>query len=255
MWWNGVLYVLCPLLWVMYKVLTYHRPALPDPKPVPRIVLVGDSILDNRPYAGTRGSTAQILATLAPDIVVETVAHDGDVMADVHHQLSLLEPCKDTLAVVSIGGNDCLRLLNSLGTWAFFRNVCSFLWTYGDEYEATLRLVTEQYGEVLALNLYGLNSTCGALLGPAVMLVNWLMARRAQRLGVRVIDIHGLFTHASDYACIAYPEYARVIEPSARGAFKIAAAVLEGRIQVRATPLYVGHNENKRMFLVRPTVG
>lgn len=100
--------------WLAYKMVTFHRPPEPKPRAVMRIVLVGDSILDNRPYAGTRGSTPQILATLAPHVTVETVARDGDVIAHIDEQMQLLEADMDALAVVSVGGNDCLGLLNSV---------------------------------------------------------------------------------------------------------------------------------------------
>lgn len=264
--------------WLVYKILTHHKLPEPQPRAVHRIVLVGDSILDNRPYAGTRGSTPQILATLAPNIIVETVARDGDVIAHIDQQMSMLEHDMDALAVVSIGGNDCLGLLNAVDLacvgydandqtpyWGcnklrgllfpfvwLFHNVPRFLWTYGDRYERALRLVQEKHGEVVALNLYSMNSALGVLLDPAVMLVNWIMARRARKLGIRVIDLHALFTHQDDYALIQHPHYARVIEPSGKGAYKIATAVLQGRIRVPARGLYVPHRESQRLFLTTP---
>jgi hypothetical protein len=78
------------------------------------------------------------------------------------------------------------------------------------------------------------------------------MARRARKLGIRVIDIHALFTHSSDYALIRFPEYARVIEPSARGAYKIACAVLEDRLRISVHPRYTAHRESKNLFITAP---
>src|SRR4051812_25804824 len=72
------------------------------------VVLLGDSIFDNKTYVGADPDVqAQLRRELAPDWKVTLLAVDGDKVHDIEHQLKKLPP-DATHLVVSVGGNNAL---------------------------------------------------------------------------------------------------------------------------------------------------
>ena len=83
-------------------------PSSGRPMNTPHLVLLGDSIFDNARYVpGGPPVIEQVREVLKPDWLATLVARDGDVVADLARQISLI-PANATHLVVSIGGNDAL---------------------------------------------------------------------------------------------------------------------------------------------------
>ncbi|WP_236960770.1 SGNH/GDSL hydrolase family protein [Methylobacterium durans] len=76
---------------------------------MPHVVLLGDSVFDNAAYVGGGPDVVQQLRAVLPaGWQASLLAVDGNVIADVPHQLAR---CPDDAShlVVSVGGNDALR--------------------------------------------------------------------------------------------------------------------------------------------------
>ena len=74
-----------------------------------KLVLLGDSILDNAPYTNPEpDTTAHLQRILGEEWSVTRLALDGAVMADVGDQLGKIDGRPD-VAVLSVGGNDVLQ--------------------------------------------------------------------------------------------------------------------------------------------------
>lgn len=74
-----------------------------------KVVLLGDSILDNRPYTAPEPDTTERLRHLLGDgWSVDLVARDGAMMLDVPRQLQQAADGSAT-AILSVGGNDLVE--------------------------------------------------------------------------------------------------------------------------------------------------
>jgi hypothetical protein len=72
------------------------------------MVLLGDSIFDNKAYVGGRDAVIdQVRARLGNDWMATVLAVDGDSTKDVTAQLKEL-PATASHLVISVGGNDAL---------------------------------------------------------------------------------------------------------------------------------------------------
>jgi hypothetical protein len=79
-----------------------------------KVVLLGDSVFDNRAYvAGGTDVLAHLARQLPTEWSAELLAVDGSVMADVRQQLERV-PADATHLVVSMGGNDALGVSSVL---------------------------------------------------------------------------------------------------------------------------------------------
>jgi hypothetical protein len=73
------------------------------------VVLLGDSIFDNKAYVGDGPDViVQVRATLPSDWTATLAARDGAMTSDIKGQLKTM-PSDATHLVVSIGGNDALQ--------------------------------------------------------------------------------------------------------------------------------------------------
>lgn len=80
------------------------------------LVLLGDSIFDNRAYvAGGPALIDQVHKTIPSGWKANLLAVDGDSSVEVPDQLKRL-PADSTHLVLSVGGNDAIRCLDLLGT-------------------------------------------------------------------------------------------------------------------------------------------
>ena len=78
---------------------------------MPHVVLVGDSIFDNRVYTGGGPDVVtQLRQVLPADWTATLVAVDGHMTGDIRHQLTRL-PTDSTHLALSVGGNDALSCL------------------------------------------------------------------------------------------------------------------------------------------------
>jgi GDSL-like Lipase/Acylhydrolase family len=90
-------------------------PAMAQPGAAGHVVLLGDSVFDNKAYvAGGPDVIAQLRARLPTGWRASLAAVDGAVTADVARQLGRV-PHEATHLVVSVGGNDALRQEPVLG--------------------------------------------------------------------------------------------------------------------------------------------
>jgi lysophospholipase L1-like esterase len=188
------------------------------------VVLLGDSIFDNRVYVAPQPDVVrQLRARLGPGSKATLLAVDGDVTADVARQLARL-PQDATHLVVSVGGNDALRHASILSEPA--RSVAEAVARLADAQAAfrqAYRQMTEAVlGRGLPTALCTIYDTAypepqRGLVVAALGLFNDVVTRAAFAAGADLIDLR--------LVCDDPADYANPIEPSAAGGEKIARAI------------------------------
>ena len=190
---------------------------------VGHLVLLGDSILDNRTY--TEPETAECLrGMLGPGRTVELLARDGAVMSEIPYQLARLRGDAD-VSILSVGGNDALGHIGILEEGAAAaRTVLSRLADiaedFGARYRGVLAEARPRSRRLVACTIYEppiFDATTTRLIRVPLSLLNDQIVREAARAGVDVLDLRSVCTSAADFV--------RQIEPSAQGARRIAAAI------------------------------
>lgn len=189
------------------------------------VVLLGDSIFDNRAYVAPQPDViAQLRARLGQDWKATLLAVDGDVIADVREAQLARLPADATHLVVSVGGNDALGHAAVLMERA--RSVADAvdqLATVQDRFRHDyLRMVEAVLARGLPTALctiYDANypEPQRRLVMAGLALFNDVITRAAFAHGLPVIDLRLICSEPSDYA--------NPIEPSAQGGEKIAAAI------------------------------
>jgi hypothetical protein len=190
------------------------------------VVLLGDSVFDNKAYvAGGPDVVAQLRGMLPIGWQATLAARDGAAAGDLRRQLERV-PRDATHLVVSAGGNDALRQEGVLGAPA--RSVG----------EALARLVAvrdgfrRDYGAMLGAVLgRGLPAALCTIYDPrftdpsrqrlavaGLALFNDVIAREAFARGLPLIDLR--------LVCGEDADFANPIEPSVTGGGKIAAVVV-----------------------------
>ncbi|MDJ0387324.1 SGNH/GDSL hydrolase family protein [Roseomonas sp. E05] len=210
------------------------------------IVLLGDSIFDNKAYvAGGPDVVTQLRGDLPPGWRASLAAMDGAVAAGVNQQLPRL-PAGATHLVISAGGNDALWHERVLGE------------RVGSVGEALVRLAAVQtefqrsYREMLdAVVGRGLPTTVCTIYDPrfpdlvrrkigttGLALFNDVITREAFARGLPVIDLR--------LVCNEDGDFANPIEPSVQGGGKIAAEiarlVLEHEFGRSRSAVFVGRS-------------
>jgi hypothetical protein len=192
---------------------------------MPTLALLGDSILDNRPYVAPEPDTAAHLRRrLGPDWTVDLLARDGAAIADVRLQLARL-PDPIDCAVLSVGGNDALRHVGLLGEPA--SSVAEVLAELGriadgfaEGYEALVAELAPRVGRLLLCTIYEppLSDRLSARLARVPLsLLNDRVIRCAAGRGLEVVELRAVCTRPEDFVM--------EIEPSPAGASKIAGAI------------------------------
>jgi lysophospholipase L1-like esterase len=190
-----------------------------------RVVLLGDSIIDNLPYTRPAPDTATHLAALlGRDWSVELLARDGATLSDLSLQLKQLRG-RPTRAVVSIGGNDLAAHTGLLGRQVttaaeLLGELLAIADEFSRRYEAVARSVAERAERLLLCTIYEvpLEPPVLAHLARAPLgLINDRILRIGARLGADVLDLRSVCTEQSDFVL--------QIEPSPQGASKIADAI------------------------------
>jgi hypothetical protein len=205
------------------------------------LVLLGDSIFDNRAYVG--GGLAvidQVKQRVPSDWQSTLLAVDGHTSHDTPQQLQHM-PKNVTHIVLSVGGNDALNTLQHLGLPA--ANVIGALVELSRFQSAFRHSYTSLLAELLALKkpvmvctvydaVPGLTDALKAALG----MFNDVILREAIRFGVPVLDLRMICTEASDYS------QQSPIEPSSQGGAKLAdrlvAAVMIHDVDIRGCHVY-----------------
>jgi len=190
----------------------------------PSLALLGDSILDNAPYTRPEPDTTAHLKRLLPEWSVQLLAQDGGVMGEVEAQLTRLES-RPSVAVLSIGGNDATAHVGILeGRTTYSANMLEELLRittdFGREYEAVARMVAEHAERVVLCTIYEVQlepRRYAELVKVPLGLLNDQIIRVGARLGLDVLELRSICTEPADFV--------QQIEPSARGAEKIARAI------------------------------
>lgn len=190
------------------------------------VVLLGDSIFDNRAYTAGAPDVVGHLRALLPSTWKATLcAVDGSTAADLEEQLPTVPPDASHL-VVSIGGNDALLNSDLLGkpvgstaeALALFSQRSS---AFEVVYRAAIDGVLALGRDTTVCTVY--NGNLAPLEAPlarvALMIFNDVILRVAFECGLRVIDLRLVCTQAADYA--------NPIEPSGPGGQKIARAIAQ----------------------------
>jgi hypothetical protein len=189
------------------------------------VVLLGDSIFDNRSYvAPAPDVVAQLRRRLGDGWSASLLAVDGHVSADVLTSQLGRTPKDATHLVISAGGNDALGSASILSEPA--RSVAeavSRLAEAQDRFRGTyLRMIDAVAARKLPTALctiYDANYPApqARLVVAALSLFNDVITRAAFANGLSLIDLRLICSEPADYA--------NPIEPSARGGEKIAAAI------------------------------
>jgi hypothetical protein len=189
------------------------------------IVLLGDSIFDNRVYVpGEPAVVDHLNRSLPAGSTATLLAVDGSIAASVEGQLKRL-PSDATHLIVSAGGNDalgnCGLILNEVAS--SFRQVMTELATVRAEFEIEYRAMLENVLSLrkptVVLTIYDAVPGLEACLRAALALFNDVILRQAAGYAIPVIDLRAICTEASDYAASS------PIEPSNLGGAKIARTI------------------------------
>jgi len=191
---------------------------------MPHVVLLGDSIFDNRSY--TRGEpdvVGHLRAILPPPWSTTLLAVDGSTTRDIDRQI-LRVPDDTTHVVVAVGGNDALMNRDLLGT-----RVSSTAETLALFHERVTRFEASYRRAVAAVLSIGRHTTLctiyngnlgaeeGRLARLALALFNDVIIRVTVERGADLIELR--------LVCSEPEDYANPIEPSGKGGRKIAEAV------------------------------
>ena len=188
------------------------------------VVLLGDSIFDNKAYVGDDPDVVtQLRDESQPGWKATLLALDGDVISGVLRQLQAL-PRDATHLVISAGGNDALGFAHLLQMPATsVTEALSLLAGAQERFAADYDVMAE------AVLSAGLPSAVCTIYdtppsGPeyrtirtALAIFNDCITRSAFARGLSVIDLRLICNQDGDYA--------NPIEPSAQGGAKIARAI------------------------------
>jgi len=185
------------------------------------LVLLGDSIFDNRAYvAGGPAVIDQVQRTVPAGWKASLLAVDGNTSVQVSSQLKRL-PSDCTHLVLSAGGNDAIGCLDLMSTPA--SNLMGALGTLSKMLAGFEQSYKALMSELLSLNrplmVCTIYDSVPGLVEPlklALALFNDVIIRNAVASGVPILDLRMICTESGDYS-IKSP-----IEPSSQGGQKIA---------------------------------
>lgn len=189
------------------------------------LVLLGDSILDNAAYTRPAPDTAHHLRQAVGSAwTVECLAQDGATIADVRFQLAELSSRADCM-VVSVGGNDAAQHIDLLDRRvSTAAAVLHELGTIADRFaSAYLELATTvlpHTGRLVLCTIYEpplFDPLSARLARVPLGVLNDRIIQIASRLRLEVLELRTVCTDVEDFV--------QHIEPSARGARKIAGAI------------------------------
>lgn len=200
--------------------------------PKRKITLLGDSILDNKPYVspGEKCVCEQLAAHL-PECAIDMRATDGATTADVlRRQTNAL--ANTNIIVLSTGGNDALAHIEFLDKdfGATSREVLvkmqSIRNAFHQSYDALLQKIRRQNSNIVVMTIYnpkfsahGMDIEDELAAESALSIFNDVIQQAALSNKCDVLDIRPLFTEGADFA--------NPIEPSAIGGEKLAKAIAE----------------------------
>lgn len=199
-----------------------------DVQPVPgaagHVILLGDSIFDNKAYVdGGPDVVAQLRRELPPGWNATLLALDGDVISGVSRQLHAL-PADATHLVVSAGGNDALGFSSLLqvpadSVAAALDMLSGARDRFASDYEAMAESLAATGLPSAVCTIYDTPASGPGyrVIRTALAIFNDCITRAAFTRAISLIDLRLICNQDSDYA--------NPIEPSVRGGAKIARAV------------------------------
>jgi hypothetical protein len=188
------------------------------------VVLLGDSIFDNRRYTGGAPDVISHLGgSLPAGWRASLLAVDGSVADDLRTQIEQV-PADATDLVLSVGGNDALANMDILGLPV--SSTAEALEIFGERassfrssYAAALDLLLALDRPTTVCTIYegNLEPRIAERARVALTFFNDVILRTAFERSVDLIDLRLVCTEASDFA--------NPIEPSGSGGAKIAKAI------------------------------
>lgn len=189
------------------------------------VVLLGDSIFDNKSYVGAGPEVIeQVRAALPSGWTATLAAVDGATTADVKTQLKTM-PADATHLIVSAGGNDALQHEPVLREWALsvagvLDKLAKIRSNFRKDYAAMLDGVMARKLPTAVCTIYEArydDPATRTIAATGLSVFNDVILREAFARGLPVIDLRIMFNDDSDYA--------NDIEPSVKGGEKIAQAI------------------------------
>jgi lysophospholipase L1-like esterase len=189
-----------------------------------QIVLMGDSIFDNVSY--TQGGPSvidQLRSELWSGDSASLLAVDGDTTINIAAQIRRV-PLAATHLVLSVGGNDALRQLETLQTPAHsvykaLETLASIAERFNADYRNMLKQVMAMDKPLMVCSIYDSVPGLTPALKTALTLFNDVIVRAAIENALPVLDLRRVCREAEDYSALS------PIEPSSHGGAKIAKAI------------------------------
>jgi hypothetical protein len=189
------------------------------------VVLLGDSIFDNAAYVpGKQPVIEQLRKNLPAGWKATLLAVDGDVTADVQHQIKRL-PDDATHLIVSCGGNDALEHASILNQSAdsvaeVLEHFTSVRTSFQQTYRQMIETLTGLKRHLAVCTVYDCVPGMEGIPMTALAMFNEIILREAFIAKVPVIDLRLICSEFADYSEIS------AIEPSALGGEKIVQAIV-----------------------------
>ncbi|HEX2078911.1 MAG TPA: SGNH/GDSL hydrolase family protein [Longimicrobium sp.] len=192
---------------------------------MPHVVLLGDSIFDNRAYVAGGPDVLEHLRRELPEGWEATLAAiDGATTDDMYIQYARI-PAGATHLVLSIGGNDALMNVDILERRAssaaeVLALLADIRDRFGVGYGEVLRELRRRDLPLTLCTIYEgsfPDARMQRLASTALTVFNDAILRTAVRAGLQVIDLR--------LVCCDPGDYANPIEPSVQGGAKIARAI------------------------------
>ena len=195
------------------------------------IVLLGDSIFDNRVYTnGGPDVVIQVQELLPHDSHATLLAVDGSTSVDIPSQVQGI-PSDATHLVLSVGGNDAI-----MNSGVLLKPLDSAAKTLAELADVSREFERKYRRAVAACRKTGLTLTICTiyngnfpdreyqrLASTALMVFNDAILRVGFEFGLTVIDLR--------FVCASPEDYANPIEPSSKGGAKIARCIVRSMEQ------------------------
>lgn len=188
------------------------------------VVLLGDSIFDNRAYTGSDPDVVTHLRAVLPLSWTATLcAIDGATTLDLAPQLKRI-PAEASHLVLSVGGNDALMNSDLLETQVYSTSTALTLFAdrldvFEQHYIDAVASVARRGLPLTVCTIYNGNMPPeqSRNVRTALALFNDVILQTALQRGVNVIELRAICTDPAHYA--------NPIEPSGAGGERIAKAI------------------------------
>jgi len=211
-----------------YNAFTLFKESMSTMSEPPKIVLFGDSILNNTRYVPSGKSVIAHLKHMYGDNL-QTYAQDGAYISNVYGQVEQYENYGTTSGsdstrthiIISVGGND---LLNEMNVGELNESKVTYL---SSKYERLLKYICGKYPNAVIhlLNVY--QPTHEIFISASKQIEHWNnkvynTASDASNRKKQVVNVVKI-----DKVCVEKSDFVNVIEPSAKGGKKIVSLIVQ----------------------------